>query len=56
MHRNTRSKTITAKVTAHVTTSEQEQILLRARAAGLTTSEWCRQALLQNLDVSAKRA
>lgn len=48
-----RLRTLTGTVTAHVTPLEEEQMKQRAAALGLTRSEWCRQALLQALDVTS---
>jgi hypothetical protein len=49
MHRSTRSKTLTATVTAKHTPEECDDIQKAAEASGLTVSEWARQTHLSAL-------
>ena len=49
MHRSTRSKTLTATVTAKHTPDECNDIQKAAEASGLTVSEWARQTHLKAL-------
>ncbi|MGI9072853.1 MAG: plasmid mobilization protein [Bryobacteraceae bacterium] len=50
MHKATRSKVLTGTASAHVTRDEEQRVRQRAAEAGLSKSEWCRQALLQALE------
>jgi hypothetical protein len=47
VHAAKRSRTLTSSVTAKVTPAEEELFKSHARAAGLTSSEWSRQALIR---------
>lgn len=50
MHRPARLKTLSGNVTAHLTPAEENRMKERAESAGLTKSEWCRQAILGALE------
>ena len=52
MHSRKRTKTLTNYVSSRLTSDEEQRINRRAEMAGLTKSEWCRQAILRALDVS----
>jgi hypothetical protein len=47
LHAARRTKTLTASLTAKVTPEEEKLFKAQAREAGLTSSEWCRQALIR---------
>jgi hypothetical protein len=53
MHKSNRPRTLTSTVTVHVKPSEDDLLQERATDVGLTRSEWCRQALLDALEVTA---
>jgi len=50
MHKSTRPKMLNGTATAHITQAEEERIQRRAAEAGLSKSEWCRQAILNALE------
>jgi hypothetical protein len=52
MYKASRNKTLIANASARLTPDEQARIKQAAEAAGLTKSEWCRQALLEVLDAT----
>ena len=54
MYASNRSKTLTASVTAKVTADEKKRFAGLARAANLSPSEWCRQALIKAADCSSE--
>ena len=54
MYASNRSKTLTASVTAKVTADEKKRFGALARAANLSPSEWCRQALIKAADCSSE--
>ena len=54
MHASRREKTLTEYISARVTQREGERIRECAGAAGLTRSEWCRQAVLSAIDTPAQ--
>jgi hypothetical protein len=47
LHAAKRLRTLTASMTAKVTPEEEKLFKMQAREAGLTPSEWCRQALIR---------
>jgi hypothetical protein len=54
MYASNRSKTLTASVTAKVTADEKKRFGALAKAANLSPSEWCRQALIKAADCSSE--
>lgn len=52
MHNPKRPKRLTNYISSRLTQDEEELICMRAEAAGITKSEWCRRAILGSLDVS----
>jgi hypothetical protein len=50
LHTAKRYKTLAGSATARLTAEEEERVRQRAAEARLTTSEWCRRAIVQALD------
>ena len=51
MHSAKRAKTLTNYLSSRLTSEQEQRITEHADKAGLTKSEWCRQAILRSLDV-----
>lgn len=53
LHKSSRRKSLVRNATAHVTQEEEQRIHFSAEQAGVTKSEWCRQAILSCLEMPA---